>query len=331
MYPPGETYTYLRIIAECLLILINTWYVILELIQFRTLRLDYFRSKSNWLDISYLTLMYVMIPLRIFRTHEEPVLAFLAILLWLKLILFSRGFPQTGIFVRMIGAIIKKIFFFLVVLFLTIIAYSHGFYLIHIAGYFDPQLNYDTFPHALITQYQMLLGQFDVSQLYSLMNYVQFIAIFFWVTFSLIIVIILLNLLIALMSNAYEQVEQNAAEEWMVELADILVDIQDFSLLPWEKRGYSEWFPKWIHCIVPTSVVEVENKEKEEDVEKRLLDKLKTELLQQLELKINTVRQDISKQVDYNKHQFAEIKHLFSAKNNSRVCHYRIDGMVGNG
>ena len=75
-----------------------------------------------------------------------------------------------------------------------------------------------------------------------------------------LVLVILLNLLIAIMGSSYEKVHHSAELEVLREKSLIILDIERFLLLyiKWFKKDVEELFPRWLHVLVPVSMIESE-------------------------------------------------------------------------
>jgi Ion transport protein len=87
------------------------------------------------------------------------------------------------------------------------------------------------------------LGQFEEA------NYPTLAKIVF-VLYTAFGTIVLLNLLIALMSNIFEAVQQNSTNEWLLERAKIILEIE--AELPKSEKN-AENFPLFLHVLRPVS------------------------------------------------------------------------------
>ena len=75
------------------------------------------------------------------------------------------------------------------------------------------------------------------------------------------VLVILLNLLIAIMGSSYEKVHAVAELEVAREKSLIILDIERFLLpvyIKWFKKDVDELFPRWLHVLVPVSMIESE-------------------------------------------------------------------------
>ncbi|CAB5211857.1 unnamed protein product [Rhizophagus irregularis] len=72
------------------------------------------------------------------------------------------------------------------------------------------------------------------------------------VTFTFFTVIYLMNLFIGLLNLAID--DYNKEEEYLLQKAQIIMEIELFYMLPWQ-RNKKEWFPDWIYYDIPVTEI----------------------------------------------------------------------------
>ncbi|CAM9786924.1 unnamed protein product, partial [Phaeothamnion confervicola] len=123
-----------------------------------------------------------------------------AVLLWFNVLFFLRAFESTGPMVRMILLITWQLRYFLLLLMVVITGFAtafHGLVLGNGGGFNDADSDlivYKTFPSSMRTTYGMMLGGPALAA-------PRFSLTIFWAIFMLIVAIVLLNLLIAIVSE----------------------------------------------------------------------------------------------------------------------------------
>eukprot|EP00043_Microstomoeca_roanoka_P020153 m.238925 g.238925 ORF g.238925 m.238925 type:complete len:1029 (-) comp17117_c0_seq3:453-3539(-) len=200
-----------------------------ETYQFVHDPLGHFSSLWNWLDVSRSGLMLAFGGLHLQGDDRaRTVLAFAAVLQWLGLLYFLLPFERTGPLILMILQILRDTYVFLMVLFAVVLGATNSFFLfLHdrgADGFGDVAL-------ALFTTINMLLfGDYDqhvfAESTDGLSARLIFVAVMFMV------LVILLNLLIAILSDSYERVQDRSAIELTLTKARIL-DGQHSSLQLW--------------------------------------------------------------------------------------------------
>ena len=148
----------------------------------------------------------------------------------------------------MIEAIIVDMKDFLVVFFITLMGFSQGMYILSNADidYANPkEPNADdnaayiySFTDSLIFAYRMSLGDFDTGKLGQV--YYQ-IAIIFFVLATVFLTVVMLNLLVAVISDTYARVDQQSVSQMYKTMADLAVEneylVPNNSLEEHDKQG----------------------------------------------------------------------------------------------
>lgn len=174
--------------------------------------------------ISCLMIM-LCIPLR-FTGHEqvESVLLILAVPgSWFYLLFFARGYPLTGPMIvmtyQMLGTDMIK---FGLMYSIFLLLFSQVFYLLF-QGTEDLSAAGDLW-ETTMTLFQMTLGEFTYDTFddtkYPVLTKTAF------VMFMVLVPILLLNMLIAMMGNTYQQVVAKSAKEWRRQWAKIVVVLE---------------------------------------------------------------------------------------------------------
>ncbi|CAB4415434.1 unnamed protein product [Rhizophagus irregularis] len=262
-----------------------------------------------------------------------PLLSFSCLFLDIKFLLFFRAFEYFGIYFAIIINVAKKIVSFLVVLFIIIISFAHAFYILLVPRSqfsFDEPTNNDdpnnpwniassyyqvfengsighnpyiiqqpndstnmfvNFTTAIFAMYEFLTGD---SGAFSNWSYTAnpSLAILI-VLFSLLVVVYLMNLLIGLLSNAIE--ESNNRVSYLIQKAEILVEIELFYLFPFQRR-WDNWFPKvmYYYANVDNTREKIKELIKNDEWESKNLQELKKNLLEKL------IIENVTKPVDEN-------------------------------
>ena len=253
----------------------------------------YFASPWNVLDLTGLLLILVLVPFRVFCwNHASTLQSVAAVCLWLKLLDFFRAFRTTGPFVRMVFRIVNAVGFFLLVLGVVLVAFSHGLYLIFrgvddvIEGESGGAFDFGSW-WVLVKMYQVMVsGEFDRTELTLARS--EGLALVYVVTFSAFATILMLNLLIALMGSVYAEVEANVENEWLLERAQIVLDIDRYMSEADLKR--EDWFPRWVHVLRAKHAGK-------DDVAQSTNNQLKSEI-QQLDTKVEAKAEQVEAKLE---------------------------------
>jgi hypothetical protein len=218
------------------------------ILEFRQLYRDgaynYFSSIWNYFDIVGFSLVIVNIPYRLYCWENEPVLQSIAALaLWFKLLSYARAYRSIGPFVRMLVKILTNISAFVLVLAAVIVAYSHALFLLFRRQTTSTYSSWDV----LFLMYQAMLGDFDTTD-FDANPWPGLVRLLF-VGFTFTVTVIMLNLLIALMTDIYGRVQRNVENEWLVERCKIILEVE--ALLPRYLTQSDSLFPRWLHVLQP--------------------------------------------------------------------------------
>ncbi|GMI11132.1 hypothetical protein TrVE_jg9613 [Triparma verrucosa] len=163
-------------------------------------------------------------------------------LAYLNILYYLQGFHESGRLVRMIIGIIKGIRVFLGLLGICMVGFSAGFFVL-----FEAEKDNNPLMR-LFQSYTLMLGDFDIDDFHQSLSYIS-IAILF-ITFTVFINIIMLNLLIAIMGDIFDRIQENARAEFMFARAGIVLEFEE--TLSDDQKKNPEWFPEWLQVLVPT-------------------------------------------------------------------------------
>jgi WD40 repeat protein len=162
---------------------------------------------------------------------------------------YFSGLMGYGKLVRMILKITSGVIHFCVILFTIIAAFSASFMLLFKdIGSLDLDYNgYTRYDKALMTVYTFLFAGFSVKDLTQSTS--PPLAIFLLALFLFVVVIVLLNLLIAIMGDKYDEVQEHAGAEAYYGLAKLVQEYEE--LIPRSVKAYHEndWYPTWIQVL----------------------------------------------------------------------------------
>jgi hypothetical protein len=127
--------------------------------------------------------------------------------MWLKLLYFFRIFKSFGYLIRLLILVIDDMRTFLGVFFFTIIAFSDS--LLTISNGNAPENQFvSSFTDSAIYTYRLILGDFDVDNFGTVAVPLVYALFILCTVFN---TIVMLNLLIAIISETYSKVKDNAA------------------------------------------------------------------------------------------------------------------------
>jgi hypothetical protein len=145
-----------------------------------------------------------------------------SLLFWMRSIAFGLGFEETGQFVRIVLLIFKDVKYFFGMLAVFLFAFSHGLYLFyHRPNSAKVGDSFDSVSSTLLTTYQMLLGDYPVEELES-----NGITLIYFLLFSIMVTLTLMNILIAKMTDTYNKVVGMSQQEHAFHQALLIANLE---------------------------------------------------------------------------------------------------------
>lgn len=200
-----------------------------EINQIRKERLEYFKNSSNWVDITSCFLILLLPPLRFTHRNEQWFVFSAAYLLWTaRMLKFATFFRKSGAYVLILWRIIKHDILEFTIFFLFILLAFSGCLLLSLRG--EDSLKQfsesSTFWSILFVGIRILIeGE-------RILEYTEFqtISLLVMVGFLFTTCIVLLNILIAQVSDTYQKVQQDAQRVFEVNRASIVIRGEQNSL-----------------------------------------------------------------------------------------------------
>jgi len=203
------------------------YFMVHEVLQFKQdgTVWDYLFDPWNLLDVP----AYAMVLLGVVLQELDPsssrlkaVDGITCLLIWFKLLYYMRPFKLFGPMVYVIFLVIFDIRIFLIILFVVVIGFGNAFYVIN-GGKGDDLEAFRSITHSLRTAISYCLGTFELQDLDNSL-YPALMTVL-WLVFMVVVAIILLNLLIAIISESYDKVSAGKIPAWRLEQAKVLIDI----------------------------------------------------------------------------------------------------------
>ncbi|XP_005726968.1 polycystin-2 isoform X2 [Pundamilia nyererei] len=228
-------------VAFCLFIL---YYVVEEVLEIRIHRLHYFKSLWNCLDVLIVTLSVVAIIMNITRTamvgnllrgllenhtaHPsfEPLAnlqvqfnnmaAVIVFFSWVKLFKFINFNKTMSQLSSTMSRCAKDLMGFAIMFFIIFLAYAQLAYLV-----FGTQVNdFSTFQASIFTQFRIILGDFNFSEIEEAHPVVGPI---YFTTFVFFIFFILMNMFLAIINDTYSEVKADMSQQRSeMEMTDLI-------------------------------------------------------------------------------------------------------------
>ena len=184
---------------------------------------DYLTSIWNYIDIITPTTVFTLVCVKATNIHigeetERIVQAIGVFFMWFKFLYFFRIFKSYAYLIRLIIVVINDMKTFLVVLFVTIIAFSDSLLTLSNGNAPEDQFVYG-FGDSIIFTYRIILGDFDVGH-FGHVGTPLVMALFILCT--VFNTIVMLNLLIAIISESFTIVKENADNASYQEMASMI-------------------------------------------------------------------------------------------------------------
>ncbi|KAI8473618.1 MAG: hypothetical protein J3K34DRAFT_518899 [Monoraphidium minutum] len=176
------------------------------------------------------------------------------VLMWTKLQYFARVFnPTKTTFIDTIRLVMEDMKWFLLFLLMTMVGFGMAFYALYRQDRDDFQ-DFANIWHALASMFSYLLAMFDYNVFYNSTNPTA--AMILFIIFEFVMNVMMLNIMIASMTNSFSKVTQDEGLRFLASKAEI-IDELEATLPGWLKAR--AWFPPFIHILKfhPDSTYEV--------------------------------------------------------------------------
>jgi WD40 repeat protein len=264
---PGESLKGVEKTMSIIMIVFNTIFAAKELRQSRSGKnLMYWRSIWNWVDTLSIVLVYVYSASTIWQggvgTGNVPLAVVTTLLLTLKLLSYLRGFDGTGWLISVLVQSFIDVQGFMVVLLSILLGFTTSFRLLFGKAVgkcfisldqndgFDQTCDpdpFNSFGRSLLSTLQLtILGNYDDGILEG--TEYTFLAIFTFVVAILCVFVVTLNALIAVLSDSYARVQENAVANRRKERAELIVEY--LSIMPTIYRKRIEDETQYFHALL---------------------------------------------------------------------------------
>ena len=235
---------------------------------------SYLTDVSNYLEI--INCVGVMTPIPFFFITGYPMpevfTALLILTTWSRILVYLRAYELTGSLMRMIISILLKMRVFFLILIILLCGYVMSFTVLFpnrlqfrgqrfrvFITFFEAMLGEplmnamfqdpaDTVGELNQTSAEFLEGEGDwlTDPMMVRMMLGQALLIFFYI----LVVVVMLNLLIAIMGNAYDEIAQNEAVEMQRARAEAILYIERNILFEFMEQ-WETFFPRYLHVLQP--------------------------------------------------------------------------------
>ncbi|CAI2365026.1 unnamed protein product [Moneuplotes crassus] len=211
----------LSLVFLILFILYFSYYEIRQMIFHK---FAYFKSFWNMVDLVSILLNSVVCYGDIFELDNQDLnvlMGWAVLVMWLKLFYFGRIFERTAALIRMIVEITYGMANFLIIFLIAIAGFGNCFMIMARNYGTEEMFTGQTFWRAFIYSYRQAMGDFDTDAYEDDDKYYLF---FIWFLNTMITLIIILNLLIAIMGDAFDKVQDTLENNTLKEFASTMIE-----------------------------------------------------------------------------------------------------------
>ncbi|GMH97735.1 hypothetical protein TrVE_jg4330 [Triparma verrucosa] len=217
---------------------------------------DYFKDIWNVGDFLSLTPIAAGYGFRYsgLEFYSTTAFSFALPLTYLNALYYMQGFREPGKLVRMIIRIIANIRYFLIVLTVCMFGFAFAFFTLYKTAEAEkeatgtPVYGLESLFKSLFPPFFMMLGTFDPNEFEASLSPTATLILF--VFFMLVMNVVMMNLLIAIMGDTFDQIQEYAMAEYLFCRASIILEFE--IALSEKDKSNEEWFPTWLQVLVPT-------------------------------------------------------------------------------
>jgi len=170
--------------------------------------------------------------------------------LFMKIFFFARGFRKWSTYVRMIQNVVSGMFYFVLVNVIILVGFAFAFWIAYADEDFLADDDNNTSPdkvfsspwRSLLEVSLIIYGQYHDKFVDYLPNLKLAIALFQLVV--ILVNIILINLLVAIMSDSYSEVVKTAEQQVVYEKANLILELER-----WKSKVFK--YSRWVHILEP--------------------------------------------------------------------------------
>eukprot|EP01066_Platyproteum_vivax_P014861 Platyproteum_vivax@DN6634_c0_g1_i1.p1 len=155
-----------------------------------------------------------------------------SLLVWVRLLYYGLGFEVTGLFVRTLFQITLEISSFLLMLLILILGFAQAWFVLFGRGSLlshldDPEgSGFTSFPMAVLTVYRMMVGENPDVNVVTVNIY----SLAYFLIFSMLVPVILINMLIAKMNDSYAARTAQAEGEFRLAQAKRITEYESATM-----------------------------------------------------------------------------------------------------
>ncbi|XP_067434014.1 transient receptor potential cation channel subfamily A member 1b [Thunnus thynnus] len=213
-----------------MVLVVNIYSIAKEVVQISQQRWNYFRDYSNhcdWLSAIFSLLFIIPVMLNAEGSLHWQAGAMAVLNSWVGFLLYLQRFEGVGIYVVMFGEIMKTLVRIVMLFFYLMLAYSLAFHALMLN-----QKEFDSVPLSVMQTFVMMVGELNYQNNFLdafLKNELPFglLTYFIFVTFVLLMPILLVNLMIGLAVGDIAEVQRNAALKRIAMQIDLHTALED--------------------------------------------------------------------------------------------------------
>lgn len=160
-------------------------------------------------------------------------------LLVIEILFFLKNLKRKGALIRMIFKVIEGTKVFFGVLVMVVLAFAASFTVL-----FKDTDNYSTYVRSVMSVFGFLLGNFSIEEINE--SSLPFLANLLLLIFLLFVSITVLNLMIAMVSDKYDEVTNNSKATATYSMARLILRYERVISMSEKLKNEDVWFPVWL-------------------------------------------------------------------------------------
>lgn len=213
-----------------MVLIMNVYSIVKEVVQITQQRWSYFRDYSNqcdWVSAIFSLLFIIPVILDSEGSLHWQAGAIAVLISWIGFLLYLQRFEGVGIYVVMFGEILRTLFRIVMLFFYLMLAFSLAFHALMLN-----QREFSSVPLSVMQTFVMMVGELNYQNnfLDAYLNHeLPFgpLTYYFFVAFVLLMPILLVNLMIGLAVGDIAEVQRNAALKRIAMQIDLHTALED--------------------------------------------------------------------------------------------------------
>lgn len=219
------TYSTINLILTVLMAGFILFFLYFEIKKVIYYKFRYILNFWNMVDISSILFNTTCLVMDVVGTSERtriPIIACATFVMWVKLVYFGRLWSKTAWLVRMVIAVVQGMKYFLIIFFVSILGFGNSFLLL--ARSQDEANNIiggDGVWKSLEYSYRTGLGDFNTDN-FPDTGFKNVLSYSIWMLSTFLNMLVILNAVIAIVSDIFENVYENMNKNIVKELVDLM-------------------------------------------------------------------------------------------------------------